>query len=66
MSAIALTTVAAGRTETAALHTRILQFPAALVVGKGGLKIKEAAPEKEPGVGGGLNVRINNDGSGGA
>jgi len=38
----------------------------ALVVGKGGLKIKEAAPEEEPGVGGGLNVRINNDGSGGA
>jgi uncharacterized protein (TIGR03435 family) len=36
----------------------------ALVVGKGGLKIKEAAPEEEPGVGSGLNVRINNDGSG--
>src|SRR5262245_55830933 len=37
----------------------------ALVVGKGGLKIKEAASEEEPGVGGGgLNVRINNGGSG--
>jgi uncharacterized protein (TIGR03435 family) len=33
-----------------------------LVVGKGGLKIKEAAPEEEASVGGGLNVRINNDG----
>src|SRR2546425_11846534 len=38
----------------------------ALVVGKGGLKIKEAAPEKEPGVGDGLNGRINNNGSDGA
>jgi len=40
----------------------------ALVVGKGGLKIKEAASSEE-GVGGGLNVSINNDGvaiSGGA
>ena len=36
----------------------------ALVVGKGGLKIKETAPEEEPDVGGGLNVRINSDGSG--
>jgi uncharacterized protein (TIGR03435 family) len=41
----------------------------ALVVGKGGLKITEAAAEEEAGAGGGLNVRINNDGiaiSGGA
>ena len=34
----------------------------ALVVGQGGLKIKEEAHEEEPVVGGGLNVRINNDG----
>ncbi len=36
----------------------------ALVVGKGGLKIKEAAPEEESAVDGGLNVRINTDSSG--
>jgi uncharacterized protein (TIGR03435 family) len=34
----------------------------ALIVGRGGLKIKEAAAEEESGVAGGLNVRINNDG----
>jgi len=34
----------------------------ALVVGQGGLKIKEEVHEEEPVVGGGLNVRINNDG----
>jgi uncharacterized protein (TIGR03435 family) len=41
----------------------------ALVVGKGGLKIKEAAADEEAGAGSGLNVRFNNDGiaiSGGA
>jgi uncharacterized protein (TIGR03435 family) len=36
----------------------------ALVVGKGGLKIKEAAPEEEPGVDGGLSIRIDNNGRG--
>src|SRR5262245_11120435 len=35
----------------------------ALVVGKSGLKFKEAAGEEEVASGGGLNVRINNDGS---
>jgi uncharacterized protein (TIGR03435 family) len=35
-----------------------------LVVGKNGLKINEADHEKEPGMGGGLNVHINNDGRG--
>src|SRR5262249_24491555 len=34
----------------------------ALVVGQGGLKIKEEVHQEEPVVGGGLNVRINNDG----
>ena len=38
----------------------------ALVVGKGGLKLKQSAPEDEPATGGGFNVRINNDGSGAA
>jgi len=36
----------------------------ALVVGNGGLKIKEAAALEEPVVGGGLDVRINSDNSG--
>jgi uncharacterized protein (TIGR03435 family) len=36
----------------------------ALIVGKGGLKAREVAPEEAPGAGGGLDVRINNDGSG--
>jgi len=34
----------------------------ALVVGKGGLRITESAPEEAPGVGSGLNIRISNSG----
>jgi len=43
-------------------HENREQSVYALVVGQGGLKIKEEAHEEEPVVGGGLNVRINNDG----
>jgi uncharacterized protein (TIGR03435 family) len=35
----------------------------ALVVGKGGPKLKDAAPGEEPGADGGFNVRINSDGT---